>query len=119
MTEPRKMPTKKAIKDFWAEHLVKIGKFDSVEELAEADYCFACGMEEKTERCHIMPRFNQGSDDVSNLHLLCSDCHKSSEFLFGEMYETWLAKTNVVTRLLGTENQGITIFDVIKKLATS
>ena len=116
MSQTRNMPNKKIIKTYWASHLVQIGKFDSEQELFEGDYCFACGMLEKTERCHIVPKFNQGSDDVSNLHLLCSDCHKASEFLMGSDYDTWLLRTNVLTRLLGTQNDGIALFESIQAL---
>ena len=102
MKNPRRMPTKKAIKTHWAKWLVYFEKFDSVDELFEADYCFACGMEEKTERAHILAKFKGGSDEVDNLHLLCPQCHKASEFMDGVDYNKWLLERNLLHR--GLEN---------------
>jgi 5-methylcytosine-specific restriction endonuclease McrA len=91
----RQMPSKKQIKDYWAKQLIAWDKFDSFEEVYEADYCWGCGMEEKTERAHIQSKFNGGSDNVNNLHLLCSLCHKTSEFIEGEQYFNWLKKRDL------------------------
>jgi hypothetical protein len=110
MTNPRKMPTKKAIKMHWANRLVNIAKFDSIEELFEADYCFACGTiddkdgdDEKTqytERAHIIARCNGGDDTVENLHLLCSLCHKASEFIEDDDYAQWFMKRNAIKMMI-------------------
>lgn len=113
----RKMPSKLQIKTHWAEVLVSWEKFDSVEEVWEADYCWACGMEEKTERAHIKSKWRGGSDDVENLHLLCSDCHKASEWMDGDVYIEWLVHRNLWHRILeGTPGSEIARF---MKLAAS
>jgi hypothetical protein len=43
----------------------------------------------RTERCHIVPKHQGGTDDVSNLHLLCAACHVESENLTGSVYWAW------------------------------
>ena len=96
----RKMPSKRQIKTHWAEKLVYWEKFDSVEEVWEADYCWACGMLENTERAHIQSRWRGGDDNVENLHLLCPDCHKASEFLDGDVYIVWLLHRDYWGRIL-------------------
>ena len=89
----RKMPTTKAIRKHWADWLVDQGKFDSVGEVLEDNYCFACGLKHtKMERCHIVARNNGGSDSVDNLHVLCSTCHKDSERMEGEVYMLWFGE---------------------------
>lgn len=37
--------------------------------------CWACGRMAETERCHIVPRSRGGSEECSNLVLLCKSCH--------------------------------------------
>ena len=92
---PRQMPTKTAIKDYWKEWLVEQEKFDSITEVLEADYCWACGFigetdkNDWTERAHIQAKIEGGLDAVENLHLLCSACHVSSELLDGQNYLDW------------------------------
>ena len=91
----RQMPTKTAIKDYWKEWLVEQEKFDSITEVLEADYCWACGFigetdkNDWTERAHIQAKIEGGLDAVENLHLLCSACHVSSELLDGQNYLDW------------------------------
>jgi len=76
----RKMPSKNKIKQFWESKLIELNKFDK-NEIFDDDYCFACGWLIETERCHITAHCITQSDDVSNLHLLCRQCHKNSEHL--------------------------------------
>ena len=89
------MPKKTAIKDYWKGWLVKQEKFDSITEVLEADYCWACGFigetdkDDWTERAHIQAKIEGGLDAVENLHLLCSACHVSSELLNGQDYFDW------------------------------
>jgi hypothetical protein len=106
------MPTKAKIKAYWAERLVEMGKFDSIQELYEADYCFACGCFTKaeyknhhTERAHIVPRRYDGPDTSDNLHLLCPLCHVQSETIHDEYrdpamalskYWEWFKAQNIV-----------------------
>lgn len=89
----RKLPTKKAIREFWGKtSLWRFGGggFDSSCEFLEDDYCFACGLLCQTERCHIIPRCKGGNDSTLNLHLLCGVCHRKSEFLENEnSYYYW------------------------------
>jgi len=107
------MPSKKQIKEHWADWLINLGKFDTLSELFEADYCFSCVMEEKTERCHILARTLGGPDDVQNLHLLCSDCHKASELLSGLEYFQWFERRNLMSRFFDVVS-GETILDTLK-----
>ena len=117
MTNNRKMPSRKVIKQYWANELVKKGKFDSIEELYEADYCFACGsIDDKegdsadtqyTVRAHIQARVTGKTeqekialDAVENIHLLCEPCHKLSEFRMGADYWDWFAKQDALQMMM-------------------
>lgn len=95
MGTTRRLPKKSEIREHWAAWLAEIGKFDSIEEATEADYCFACGFEFTTQRAHILAHCHGGSDGVENLHLLCRGCHLDSEHLSGEAYFEWLKKRAV------------------------
>lgn len=92
------LPTKKKIKEYWNIKVVEMkpNTFDSVEQLNNKDYCFACGIvtNNHTERAHILARSVGGSDTEENLHLLCSICHKASEMLDGDEYVDWFVKRN-------------------------
>ena len=102
------MPKKTAIKDYWKGWLVEQEKFDSITEVLEADYCWACGFigetdkDDWTERAHIQAKIEGGLDAVENLHLLCSACHVSSELLNGQDYFDWF--------------KARTLFDVLRDL---
>ena len=102
------MPKKTAIKDYWKGWLVEQEKFDSITEVLEADYCWACGFigetdkDDWTERAHIQAKIEGGLDVVENLHLLCSACHVSSELLNGQDYFDWF--------------KARTLFDVLRDL---
>ena len=57
--------------------------------------CMACGVSTTLERCHITARHKGGSDDPSNIHLLCRSCHSESESWQGDAYNAWfLARQN-------------------------
>lgn len=90
---PRKMATTRDIYRFWGKTLVQINKFDSLFEVEDGNHtiCWACGMCDRgqLERAHILPRNMGGSDEASNLHMLCPTCHKMSEFSWGREYWTW------------------------------
>ena len=90
------MPKKAAIYKYWAETLCHdFGKF-----WLDVDYetnkskilntCFACGSEIGVQRSHIKPNWQGGTEDISNLHLLCPMCHIESESYTGELYNEWL-----------------------------
>ena len=99
----RKMPSKTAIKNYWADRYQELGgNFDSKEEFMERDYCWACGADGLggTERCHIVAHCRGGHDTESNLHLLCPACHKDSEFLEGDLYWEWLKKRTITDAML-------------------
>lgn len=88
-TTVRRMPTELAIRRHWCDRLWQAKGFDSPDEFMERGVCFACGME-GNERAHIIARSAGGSDDVENLHILCSQCHKDSEYLDGDKYMRWM-----------------------------
>lgn len=93
---PRFYPSRASIRAYWAPVLWKKPwcKFDSIKECLEADYCFACGRlwPTRTDRAHILARIYGGSDNLSNLHLLCLLCHELSEHLCGVEYWRWFKR---------------------------
>jgi len=82
--EPRRTPTIEAIVKYWREQGAQIRvRWDEA-----ADHCWRCGKrliwgtrEGHTEddawrhRAHIVPRCLGGSDDASNVIILCRQCH--------------------------------------------
>lgn len=93
----RKMPTTKDIVIHWWEKLVQMNKFDSFTEVAEENFtiCWSCGVASGSlERAHILARSLGGSDDVSNFHLLCAVCHRTSEELYGPQYWEWFTNNS-------------------------
>lgn len=95
----RIMPDKYKILQHWAYVLIEnYGKYwldvfyetDST-KAEKTCYCFACGSSVGTQRCHIIPKTLGGKDDLSNLHLLCNECHIESENIeTNELYFEWL-----------------------------
>ncbi len=94
----RKMPSQKVIYRFWHEkggkeilknYAITVHVQQDVEGKVKID-CFACGSTLDIQRCHIQAKSTGGSDDESNLHLLCAKCHIESEMLSGERYWVWL-----------------------------
>jgi hypothetical protein len=72
------MPSKKQICEYWDGH---------PDLIVLEDTCWRCGvLSTYLERAHILPRLEGGTNDESNLHLLCKMCHKQTEFLWGEPY---------------------------------
>tara|TARA_B100000131_G_scaffold278395_1_gene282864 strand:- start:10491 stop:10946 length:456 start_codon:yes stop_codon:yes gene_type:complete len=58
----------------------------------EDDICFACDhVNGEAHRAHIQPLSHGGSNDCSNLHVLCHQCHKESEYIEGDAYWDWIA----------------------------
>jgi hypothetical protein len=98
MSTSRKMPSKKSIYQYWhfqegrqtlLEHNIELENQSDIFGESKID-CFACGDILKIQRCHIIAKTMGGSDDVSNLHLLCTKCHVESEFNPGHGYWIWL-----------------------------
>jgi hypothetical protein len=72
METKRKMPSKKQIFNHWE------NKLTGSEDL-NLNTCWSCGFEGRIERCHLHDRCYSFNDDVSNLVLLCKECHKLQE----------------------------------------
>ncbi len=65
--------THSQIVDYWTLNQDECGL--SV-DWAEADkLCWRCAHKRKLQRCHIIPRSLGGSEEPSNLVLLCGQCH--------------------------------------------
>lgn len=86
------MPSRKKIFNYWKEQKPEITTkhIDQDENM-----CFSCGRPQP-QRCHIIANVNGGSEELSNLHLLCQSCHGIQEGLrtgMGEdFYYYWLKK---------------------------
>ena len=96
------MPRKIEVKKYWGPMLVKLKKFDSLHEVMEADYCFACGMMGSIDLAHIRPRCENKSDHVSQIHCLCRTCHLDSEFLEGRQYWKWFLRRDPLKMLISS-----------------
>jgi hypothetical protein len=87
MGRSRNMPSRKKIFEYWQ---------DKLDNVYDDNSCFKCGFggEEydyaMVDRAHILSVFDGGTDDVENIHLLCSNCHKKSEPYSGRIYYDWL-----------------------------
>jgi len=76
------MPTQDKIWNYWKQKYLsgqlKSDKWNYVFE-DNKKVCFACCFNGSLQRCHIIPHYEGGSEDVSNLHLLCGGCHEKTE----------------------------------------
>lgn len=72
METKRKMPSKKNIFNYW------IDKILDVEECG-TETCWACGFAGQIDRCHIHDRCESKNDNLDNLVLLCTHCHRIQE----------------------------------------
>ncbi len=102
------MPSHTRIREHWGPRLWKSKGFDSLAEFLCGDYCFACGFDNNgstTERAHILALCSGGNNQPSNLHCLCSLCHKNSEHLNGDLYWDWFNKRTVMDRILSKAAQ--------------
>ena len=88
---PRKMPAENAIRWYWFDAgLAQRKRHSNQRDFLKKGFCFACFWELGTVRAHIVARWNGGSDDASNLHMLCRTCHYASESIEGEdRYWNW------------------------------
>lgn len=77
------------ITNYWQEYQDECGL--SVDWSEATLLCWRCAHKRKLQRCHIIPRALGGSEEPSNLVLLCAQCHSEapnvndSEFMW-----TWL-----------------------------
>lgn len=124
----KSMPKWNEIYDYWAKTSLPIIKAGFPSSIME-NRCFACGVPYpqgvKLERAHIHPLWLDGSNDASNLHLLCHVCHKDSEELGRpdkhrslERYWAWffsrdLRKRNISSRI---RNGDPGVFDELNSL---
>lgn len=77
------MPTWNQIKEYWLN--TSLFRLKGVTDV-EQNFCFACLTDNfsiRLERSHIKAICVGGDNHPSNLHLLCSICHKDSEHLGG------------------------------------
>ena len=99
------MPSKYQIYAYWKDRLVNdYGKdfYKGNMLMREAErtknpyayMCFACGaFAVRIERAHIVALCEGGTNDVSNIHLLCTSCHRNSETISDvPAYEKWFKK---------------------------
>src|SRR5699024_4292664 len=64
---------KHEIVDYW---FSRVDECELSVDAAEAhERCWRCGYKRGLERCHIVPSSLGGSDEPSNLVLLCKRCH--------------------------------------------
>ncbi len=56
--------------------------------------CMACGYHKGIQRAHVQPLCEGGDHKLSNIHLLCRNCHVESEHLSGESYWSWMRAVN-------------------------
>jgi HNH endonuclease len=92
-SRPRRMPTSSKIRAYWRDADRWIERGIDPDERGWYEDCFACGWAGST-RCHIVPRHKGGSDDVSNLHILCPVCHEQSENLDEVAYWRWIGQVD-------------------------
>lgn len=80
------IPKQAAIFEYWSPYLIELNKY--IEHTGGFN-CFACGRPGPLQRSHILPLNMGGTNALSNLHLLCPNCHSDSEFLTDEKYWCW------------------------------
>lgn len=81
-------PSRTLIAKRWAHILTKLYEHDA-SHITKNLQCFACGRTGVLDRAHIIPKHKGGSDNLSNLHLLCRSCHAESDFFHGRRYWRW------------------------------
>lgn len=84
----RQLPPTQEVFDHWANHqkFTNIG----IELWLDYPHCVVCASTGYLHKCHILAASEGGSDEVSNLHILCPNCHTESEMLTGDIYWRWL-----------------------------
>jgi HNH endonuclease len=81
--------THSEIVNYWAQHQ---NECDLSVDWAEAEkLCWRCTQERNLQRCHIIPRALGGSEEPSNLVLLCGQCHAEAPNVADSAFIwTWL-----------------------------
>ncbi len=66
---------------------------------ASEDFCHLCGMHDtKVQRCHIDALVDGGADELDNIRLMCSRCHRATEGMGRAAFDELLAvMTNIRT----------------------
>ena len=64
------------ISDYWAQNFDESGL--SVDWTEATSLCWRCAHKRNLQRCHIIPRALGGSEEPSNLVLLCAQCHSEA-----------------------------------------
>jgi hypothetical protein len=87
----KSLPSLKAIQKYWYTQ----ERFDFVEAFDEKNkefYCWACDSDvSQVQKCHIVARSLGGSNEPSNLFLMCKSCHlESPDTLYEEIFFDWL-----------------------------
>lgn len=80
------------------------------------DACMACGFTFYTERCHIVPVCEGGSDELNNLTILCPNCHKESEHLSGHLYWAWHASKAIESKYFIRNLQSLAFYYNVVRL---
>jgi hypothetical protein len=72
--------------------------------------------EKHLQRCHIIPRSLGGSDDVSNLFLMCSECHDlAPNTSSSDSFFKWVEKQSWFSRRYSELLDGMKPFDISEK----
>ena len=110
------MPTKKQIINYWERFLIENDRYIH----KDYDYCWACGSVHKIQRCHLIAKSENGSDEVNNIILLCADCHNKTEnfsaihtinyILSTEFIDWWKHLENISCRRFGYEIKNIDVY---------
>ena len=84
------MPSKGEIADYW-----NMGD----------DYCWGCGFETQTQRCHLLARSKGGGVDIGNFVLLCKFCHN-------HIQEFWTDSVSESEHMKKLINNGLPFLDI-------
>ena len=124
------LPSKGDIFLYWKDHLGQIGifidwgepgcwacdfhydtKYDIKHENATIDELIACWNRIPLQRCHIVPKSLGGSDDVSNLFLMCRECHDlAPNTLYPDIFYHWVRHQDWASRELVRFNNALETF---------
>ena len=97
---------KSTIRKYWSKifPIIISDKHDiCAEEVETPGFCFACkwisGEEyDDCEKAHIDAMIEGGDDHPHNIHMLCAQCHKTSEHMSGRRYWQWVIDSDLTSR---------------------